>query len=142
MIVDRILESKKPQLYPVHSNRASELGHECLRYLVYNRTRWQEKALPSPNLMLKLAKRAIAKRLKAKRVGILSKSDVEHPLFSCEVKSRLKFVGEKWFLQAVRNCEQGKIPAVIVHVTGHHHKNNYVILRLKDFEDLLGRVKW
>jgi hypothetical protein len=55
MIVDRILESKKPQLYPVHSNRASELGHECLRYLVYNRTRWQEKALPSPNLMLKLA---------------------------------------------------------------------------------------
>jgi len=55
MIVDRILESKKPQLYPVHSNRASELGHECLRYLVYNRTRWQEKAKPSPNLMLKLA---------------------------------------------------------------------------------------
>jgi precorrin-3B methylase len=89
----------------------------------------------------KRTERAIAKRLKAKRVGILSKSDVEHPLFSCEVKSRLKFVGEKWFMQAVRNCEKGKIPAVIVHITGKAHKNDYVILKLKDFEDLLGRIK-
>jgi len=75
-------------------------------------------------------------------VGILGKSDVEHELFSFECKSRLRFVGEKWFLQAVRNCEKGKIPAVIVHVTGQHHKNDYVIIKLKDFEDLLGRVKW
>ncbi len=89
----------------------------------------------------KRTERAIAKRLKAKRVGILGKSDVEHKLFSLEVKSRLRFVGEKWFLQAVKNCEKGKIPAVIVHVTGQHHKNDYVILKLKDFEDLLGRTK-
>jgi len=29
----------------VHSNRASQIGHECTRYLVYERTRWQEKPL-------------------------------------------------------------------------------------------------
>lgn|GEM_PF-718883 len=26
-----------------HSNRASDMGHPCTRYLVYNRTRWQER---------------------------------------------------------------------------------------------------
>jgi len=90
----------------------------------------------------KRIEKAIAKRLKAKRIGILGKSDVEHHLFSFEIKSRMRFVGDKWFLQAVRNCEKDKIPAVIVHITGQHHKNDYVILKLKDFEDLLGRVKW
>jgi len=47
MIVERILESKQSKIkqYPVNANRASELGHECLRFLVLNRTRWQEKAL-------------------------------------------------------------------------------------------------
>jgi len=89
----------------------------------------------------KRTERAIAKRLGGKRVGILGKSDVEHELFSFEVKSRLKFVGEKWFIQAVRNCEEGKIPAVIVHVTGQHHKNDYVIIKLKDFEDFLGGIR-
>jgi hypothetical protein len=29
-----------------------------------------------------------------------------------------------------------------VHITGKAHKNDYVILKLKDFEDLLGRIKW
>jgi len=47
MIVERILEAKQAKIkqYPVNANRASELGHECLRFLVLNRTRWQEKAL-------------------------------------------------------------------------------------------------
>ena len=47
MIVEKILESKsrKIKAYPVNSNRASELGHPCVRYHVLNRTRWQEKSL-------------------------------------------------------------------------------------------------
>jgi len=89
----------------------------------------------------KRAERVLAKRLKAKRVGILGKTDLSHPLFDFEVKSRVKFVGEKWFLQAIRNCEKGKIPAVIVHVTGQHYKNDYVILKLRDFEDLLEKIE-
>lgn len=47
MIVEKILEAKQAKVrqWPVNANRASELGHPCLRYLVLNRTRWQEKAL-------------------------------------------------------------------------------------------------
>jgi len=54
MIVEKILEAKRKKIknYPVHSNRASEAGHPCIRYLVLNRTRWQEKALPSVDLQL------------------------------------------------------------------------------------------
>lgn len=54
MIVEKILEAKKAKarVYPVNSNRASELGHQCVRYLVYNRTRWQEKSPPDARLQL------------------------------------------------------------------------------------------
>jgi len=89
----------------------------------------------------KNAERKIAKILRGKRVGVLGKADVEHPLFSFEVKSRKKFVVGSWFSQAVKNCEKGKIPAVVVHITGQHFKNDFVIVRLKDFGDLLGKLK-
>lgn len=47
MIVEKVLEAKQTKIrsYPVHTNRASELGHECLRYLVLQRTRSNEKVL-------------------------------------------------------------------------------------------------
>jgi hypothetical protein len=47
MIVEKVLEAKtrKIKQWPVTANRASELGHPCLRYLVLLRTRWQEKTL-------------------------------------------------------------------------------------------------
>ncbi len=47
MIVEKVLESKQREIRqsPVHSNRASQLGHECLRYHVFERTRWDEKVL-------------------------------------------------------------------------------------------------
>lgn len=47
MITEAILESKRRKIlsYPVHSNRASDLGNPCVRYHVYNRTRWAEKSL-------------------------------------------------------------------------------------------------
>lgn len=47
MIVEKILERKASKIkqYPTHTNRASELGHVCERYLVFKRTRWQEAVL-------------------------------------------------------------------------------------------------
>jgi len=47
MIVEKIIESKRQKIkqYPVNSNRASDLGHPCIRYHVFNRTRWEERAL-------------------------------------------------------------------------------------------------
>jgi hypothetical protein len=93
----------------------------------------------------KATERALAKKLGGRRIGILGRADIEleHPLFSfsIESKSRARFVAEKWFMQAIRNCEKGKIPAVVVHVSGKRYENDYVILRLKDFEDLLGVIK-
>lgn len=54
MIVEQILEAKQRKIkqYPVNANRASELGHECLRFLVLNRTRWNEKTLHDARLQM------------------------------------------------------------------------------------------
>lgn len=54
MIVEKIMETKYLDIkqYPVHSNRASELGHPCVRYHVYNRTRWEEKSMHDARLQL------------------------------------------------------------------------------------------
>jgi len=51
-ISDRIMKAKarKVKQYASNSNRASELGRVCLRYLVYNRTRWEEKKLHGAEL--------------------------------------------------------------------------------------------
>jgi hypothetical protein len=54
MIVEEILKAKQRKIkqYPVNANRASEMGHPCLRYLVLNRTRWQEKGLYDARLQM------------------------------------------------------------------------------------------
>lgn len=52
MIIEKVNDFIKSEIkqWPVRSNRASELGHECLRYLVLNRTRWEEKTLHGARL--------------------------------------------------------------------------------------------
>lgn len=54
MIVEKILEAKQAKIkqWPVNANRASELGHPCLKYLVLLRTRWQERALYDARLQM------------------------------------------------------------------------------------------
>ncbi|MBF0487215.1 MAG: hypothetical protein HQK98_03555 [Nitrospirae bacterium] len=89
----------------------------------------------------KAAERAVAKRMNGKRIGIMGGEDVEHPLFSIEVKSRKAFVAGDWMSQAVRNCPEGKTPLVVVHVSGQRHTEDMVIIRMKDFEDFMGKLK-
>ncbi len=38
-------KASKIKAYPVHSNRASQIGHPCFRYLVLERTRWSDKLM-------------------------------------------------------------------------------------------------
>jgi len=84
----------------------------------------------------KKVERAIAKRLKGRRVGILGQEDVLTDQFVVEVKTRKKFTAWSWYQQAVKNAK-GKIPLVIVHISNKHHNNDLVILSLKDFEKLI-----
>lgn len=45
--LNKVIETKEKRIknYPCKSNRASQCGHPCERYLVLSRTRWQEKTL-------------------------------------------------------------------------------------------------
>jgi len=38
---------KERRVYPCRSNRASQIGHPCERYLVYKRTQWEKETPPS-----------------------------------------------------------------------------------------------
>lgn len=83
--------------------------------------------------------RALAKRLKAKRVGILQGEDLEHPIFSFEVKERKKlpvFLRES-YQQAVDNAPDDKIPIVVLHQLKTKHSKDLIIMALKDFEKII-----
>jgi Holliday junction resolvase-like predicted endonuclease len=54
MFIEKVLENVASRIkqWPVRSNRASDIGHPCLRYHVYQRTQWGQKALHDVNLEL------------------------------------------------------------------------------------------
>jgi CRISPR/Cas system-associated exonuclease Cas4 (RecB family) len=54
VFIEKVMDHKQKNMeqWPIVSNRASECGHPCERYLVFNRTRSQEKTLPSVTLQL------------------------------------------------------------------------------------------
>jgi hypothetical protein len=86
----------------------------------------------------KSAERFVARALNGKRVGTMGGEDVQTGLFSVEVKSRARFVAEGWMSQARRNCPQGRVPAVVVHVHGQRHSEDLIMLRMSDWVDLYG----
>lgn len=51
-IIGRIKEAKRKKIknYPCHVPRASEIGHDCERYLVYSITNWQDRQPYEPEL--------------------------------------------------------------------------------------------
>ena len=81
--------------------------------------------------------RAIAKRLSGTRTGVLGGEDILHNSYSCECKSRQKI--PKWFAsmweQTMKNCGENKIPLLIIHALHSKHDDDFVVIRLKDFEE-------
>lgn len=68
------------QNWPVNSNRASQLGDDCERKLVYWRTRWQEAALPSVELSLifregRYAEKAVLDTLRQAGVEVIREGE-------------------------------------------------------------------
>jgi CRISPR/Cas system-associated exonuclease Cas4 (RecB family) len=54
VIVEKIYDAAARQIkqMPVNSNRASDLGHPCVRYHVLNRTQWQQRAMHDVGLQM------------------------------------------------------------------------------------------
>ena len=77
----------------------------------------------------------IAKALGGKRTGVLGGEDIFHHIYSIECKSREKL--PKWFSdfwkQTLANCEEDKVPLLIIHETNKRHDDDYVVMRLEDF---------
>lgn len=86
----------------------------------------------------KAVEKRVAKDMKGRRAGIFGGEDVEHPLFSIEVKSRERCVAANFMEQAVRNCPAGKTPLVRIHIKSKLYNNDLIVMRLQDFEDYLG----
>jgi len=85
--------------------------------------------------------KVLADRLGGKREGIFGGEDISMSLFSVEAKERKKFVGQGFMEQAVRNCPEGKVPLVVVHILNQRRSNDLVMLRMSDFEDYYGKVE-
>jgi hypothetical protein len=79
---------------------------------------------------------AFAKRLKAKRVGILGNEDLQHPKYSIEVKSREKHAVFRWMEQCDRNNIDSKIPLLVIHEVNKRYDDALVCMRLTDWEAL------
>lgn len=52
MLTEKLIDLKRSKIRqsPCHTNRASELGHPCERFLVFRRTRWQDAILHDVSL--------------------------------------------------------------------------------------------
>ena len=80
----------------------------------------------------------IAKRFKGRAMGLFGGEDVEMNCYSVECKTRKKELPEvkDWFIQAMKNCPEGKVPIIVFHQTHSNHDDDIVIFKIQDFIDL------
>jgi hypothetical protein len=86
----------------------------------------------------KASQKAVAEILEGLNIGTLGGEDVLTAEYSIEVKSTKRCVVDKWYQQAVENNKRKVTPMVVLHITGKHHINDYVILKITDFLKLKG----
>lgn len=92
----------------------------------------------------KHVERKIAEIIGGKRVPITGRTrgstpDIEHEFLSIEVKHRKKI--PNWihdaFEQALASMEEGDIPIVVLHEKYMKYEDSFVIIRLKDFMEII-----
>ena len=81
-----------------------------------------------------------AKMLGGKSVGTIEGQDVEHEIWSAEIKHRKKFIGNTFMAQAVKNCPEGKVPLVIVHELNQRLEKSLVMMCYLDWQDWFGKI--
>jgi len=108
MFIERITARKQQKIeqWPVHSNRASELGHPCLRYLTFLRTRWKEAILHDVDLQYifdegNLHERAVLRELDDAGIRVIEQQRAfSWPKFQLTGSIDGKIVTEQWMIDA------------------------------------------
>lgn len=73
----------------------------------------------------------------SQRKGIFGCEDVETEHFIIEVKTRKKFIFEKWFKQLTKNNKKNKVEIVIAIKKNQKIENSFVIIKLNDFLSII-----
>ena len=88
----------------------------------------------------KSVERQVAKYFNGQRNpvhGSGAHSDVSTPILSIEVKERESY--PQWLedavIEAVANCEDSKLPVVVLHKKNRRLDDDWLIIRLKDYKD-------
>jgi hypothetical protein len=88
----------------------------------------------------KAHQKKVAEMLNGIDISILGGEDVLTDDFSIECKSVMKFVGEKWYAQCVKNNKRKKIPIVVVHIKNKSYDNDYVLININDFKKIISNT--
>ena len=80
-----------------------------------------------------------AKILGLKNVGTLGGEDLydKREVFSAEVKSLKRFAGQNIMNQAIAHAKNDLIPIAMVHINGQRHDNDLIMIRLKDWKNVV-----
>jgi hypothetical protein len=97
-----------------------------------------------PTRTWKHTERAVAAKLGGKRQHFEAE-DISHPIWSVQVKHRSpanypKRVSD-WLNQARVDAPEGKIPLLVIHLSGDRHGEDMVVMRMSDFEEMFGNVR-
>lgn len=90
----------------------------------------------------KSTERTVARRLNCRRVGPsgTSTADAVNEWLSVEVKHKKELPG--WLKaamnQSVKAATPGQLPLVVLHELGQRHDNDYVVMRMRDYQEWYG----
>lgn len=93
----------------------------------------------------KATERTVAKRLNGRRVGPsgTSTADVvnDHLSVECKHRKRLPSWLASAMAQSVAAAGDGQLPIVVLHEAGKRHDDDYVVIRLRDYQQWYGDVE-